>query len=90
MYSGHLTRRDRNEIRAQIIDFCATPKTLQEIAKKFEISGISAGNFLSNLRSRNLCIWNPLKKTYQTKLAAALAPAKKDDEDDGLPPWKVD
>jgi hypothetical protein len=90
MYSGHLTRRDRNKIRAQIIYFCATPKTLQEIAKEFEISGISAGNFLGTLRWKGLCIWNPLKKTYQTKLASALTPAKKDDEDDGLPTWKVD
>ena len=75
MYSETLTRKDRNEIRVQIIIFCETPRTTQEIAKKFEISGKSAGNFLSTLRYKGLCVWNPLEKTYQTKPVPNLNPS---------------
>ena len=43
------TEKERDELRAKILRFCSKPRTQQEVAKKFGISGISASAFLSNL-----------------------------------------
>ncbi len=61
------TKEERDAQRAQIIQFCATPKTYQEVAIELVISGISAAAFLSQLKQKDVCIHNPRKDTFRTR-----------------------
>lgn len=46
-----MTAAERRRLRSDVLDFCERPKTLKEVAEKFNLSGISASNLLSNMPS---------------------------------------
>ena len=64
VYSGPLTKKQRDELREKIIKYCSKPRTPEQVATKFQISQISASAFLSNLRVRFNVRHNPKTKTY--------------------------
>ena len=64
VYSGPLTKKQRDDLRLKIIKYCGSPRTPEQVAIKFQISQISASAFLSNLRVQFNVEYNPKTKTY--------------------------
>lgn len=62
--SGPLSSKRRQEIRKQLTRFLRKPKTRDQVADKFSISGISAGAFLKFLMWNQGCQFDPETKTY--------------------------
>ena len=60
-----LTGKERLDLRERIVSFFSKPRTYEEVAKHFDISGISAQAFLVVLKYKNVCRFNEKTKTYK-------------------------
>jgi hypothetical protein len=66
VYSGPLTKKQRDDLRKKIIKYISQPRTPEQVAIKFQISKISASAFLSDLRIRHDVEHNIETNTYFT------------------------